>query len=94
VENSTTVTEEQIDAIVQEWERLAAAKWREIRHSKGHFISRHSPQWTMAADKDRRKETRHDLMRFAEQWFAERGVQVRCVPDTDNTDGFDIESVE
>jgi len=79
-----------LPGLLAEWDALATEKWREIRRRIGHFISVYSPQWTMREDLHRRHETRREMMKWTEAWFAKRGVLVTAVPETGNADGFAI----
>ncbi len=75
----------------REFCKLVHAKRREIMATKGHLISALNPRLTDREDYQRREETRADLMRWAREWFLQRGHDVVCVPNPYNADGFATE---
>lgn len=77
-------------ALVRLWESESAKKWKLLRAAEGHFLSKHSPQWTMSEDIRRRRNVRSKLMDWTREWFRDRGVVIECVRDETNTDGFGI----
>jgi hypothetical protein len=70
---------ESLSVVVAEWEREVPKKWREIRDTKGHFISIYSPQWGHAEDLRRRRETSAEVINWTVEWFKARGHHIECV---------------
>lgn len=67
-----------LNALVREWESVVSAKWREFREQQGVFISRHSPQWTMAHDLVCRQRASEETRKWTLKFFRDRGAQIGC----------------
>lgn len=83
--SATTLTD-----LARDWDAESRAKWEALRGAQGHFISAHSPQWTMREDIERRRQTRRQMMCWAVEWFRSRGVAVECLADERCADTFSI----
>ena len=68
----------EVKEIIRLWDRIVPEKWREFRRAEGVFISAHSPGWTMRHDLDKRNKASRKVVRWTEEWFREKGVEIKC----------------